>query len=98
LPLKFATPDSVWPVDFVMSPSHVVAHPVKFSLADKLVKTVAVLDPTISPSRVLSMLNTIKGPDVARSWKWCLIHGCSAHGSWECPCINQIFPRRAGNS
>jgi hypothetical protein len=94
--LKFTTPDAVWPVDFVMSPAHVFPD-LKLSLPDRLVKTVSVMNPSLSPSLILDKYSRLKGPDVLYSWKWCLIHGCTAHGTWECPCINQICPRKGGN-
>lgn len=93
LTLNFPSPDSIWPTGFTFVPSMALdLHP-KASNIDRALKTVGVLDPNMSLSRVHHVMLRLREPTVDPNWTWCIIHGSTAHNTSQCPCVHAICPR-----
>jgi hypothetical protein len=96
LALTFPTPETVWPTGFTFTPSMVVDTGVRMSYVDRVMRTVGVLDPVMSLSRVHHVLMRLREPTVDPNWKWCIIHGSPAHTTLDCPCVAAICPKIKG--
>jgi hypothetical protein len=90
LPFIFPLPTDVWPEGFTFTTSMIPANP-PFSLGDRILKAVSIMNPSMSMSRVFGTLARVTAQ--SPTWQWCMIHGCTAHSTRDCPCVHQLCPR-----
>jgi hypothetical protein len=90
LPFNFALPTDVWPEGFTFNTSMMPAN-LPFSLGDRILKAVSIMNPSMSMSRVFGTLARVSAQ--SPTWQWCMVHGCTAHSTRDCPCIHQLCPR-----
>jgi hypothetical protein len=90
LNFAFPTPTDVWPEGFTFSPAMSALNP-PLGLADRVLKTVTIMNPNISQYRVFNTLARVAKQ--SSTWRWCIIHSSTAHATRDCPCLQHLCPR-----